>query len=573
MQEILLSPGVLALENDTSQITQAPLQPGAAIIGPTYKGKVGVPKIVTTYSQYLAYFGGAVYSGSQQYTFLTDFSVKNYFANGGGSMIVTRVQSGSNWSAATASIYASGAVKLFDLEFLSDGVIGNSTGTLYSDGTLANGTKNNLRYEISTSDSSSGLFTVTVRRGDDSTKNPIVLETFTNCSLDPMSNTYVARVIGDKENVVKGAGTADVYIQSEGNYANASNYVRVSSVYVTTPNYLLPNGTANPAYTGSMPLVTSGSFGGGTGDPAAIPSGSVLFFDKIANANTQGVTPSDYADAINLMANKDDYQFNIISTPGLIYELTGHGTVIDTLISVVENRGDAIYPVDLVDFGSTPTDAVTQAKNVNSSYAASYYPWCQVQDSNTGQLVWVPSTTMIPGVYAYTDKVSEPWFAPAGINRGGLTTVQQAERKLSNTVRDQLYVGKVNPIGTFPRNGVVVFGNKTLQTQASALDRVNVRRLLIQLKGYITQVANNMVFEQNSVQTRNNFLTQVNPYLDVVQQRQGLYAYRVQCDETNNTPQVIDRNELQVSIFLQPTKTAEFIYLNFNITPTGVTFA
>jgi phage tail sheath protein FI len=179
---------------------------------------------------------------------------------------------------------------------------------------------------------------------------------------------------------------------------------------------------------------------------------------------------------------------------------------------------------------------------------------------------------MIPAVYAFNDSVSEPWFAPAGINRGGLDTVVRAERKLSQTNRNDLYIGNVNPIATFPGTGVVVYGQKTLQKKASALDRVNVRRLLIALKSYISQVANNLVFEQNTIATRNQFLSQVNPYLESVQQRQGLYAFRVIMDDSNNTPDVIDRNQLIGQIYLQPTKTAEFIYLDFNILPTGATF-
>jgi phage tail sheath protein FI len=179
---------------------------------------------------------------------------------------------------------------------------------------------------------------------------------------------------------------------------------------------------------------------------------------------------------------------------------------------------------------------------------------------------------MIGGVFAYNDSVSEPWFAPAGINRGGLSNVIRAEWKLNQSQRDTLYSGKVNPIATFPGVGTVVYGQKTLQTKASALDRVNVRRLLIALKSYISQVAQNLVFEQNSIATRNQFLSQVNPYLASVQQRQGLYAFRVIMDDSNNTPDVIDRNQLVGQIYIQPTKTAEFIYLDFNILPTGATF-
>ena len=223
-------------------------------------------------------------------------------------------------------------------------------------------------------------------------------------------------------------------------------------------------------------------------------------------------------------------------------------------------------------YGETFANVLNSVSDKNTSYAASYWPWVQVIEPSTGQLVWVPASTVIGGVYAYNDSVAEPWFAPAGINRGGLSTVVRAERKLSQSDRDNLYTGKVNPIATFPGTGVVVYGQKTLQTRASALDRVNVRRLLIALKSYISQVANNLVFEQNTIATRNTFLSQVNPYLTSVQQRQGLYAFKVIMDDSNNTPDIVDRNELVGQIYLQPTKTAEFIYLNFNITPTGATF-
>jgi phage tail sheath protein FI len=273
---------------------------------------------------------------------------------------------------------------------------------------------------------------------------------------------------------------------------------------------------------------------------------------------------------IALMANQDDYRFNVLLAPGLFNNLqTSQCT---SIINNTQNRGDNIFVLDLVAYNGLIADATTQAQSRNTSYAASYWPWVQTQDPDSGQNVWVPASTMIGGVYAYNDTVAEPWFAPAGINRGGLTTVIRAAQKLSQSNRDTLYTGKVNPIATFPGTGVVVYGQKTLQTQASALDRVNVRRLLIALKSYISQVAQNLVFEQNSIATRNQFLSQVNPYLESVQQRQGLYAFRVIMDDSNNTPDVIDRNELIGQIYIQPTKTAEFIYLDFNILPTGATF-
>jgi phage tail sheath protein FI len=228
--------------------------------------------------------------------------------------------------------------------------------------------------------------------------------------------------------------------------------------------------------------------------------------------------------------------------------------------------------IDTVGYGQATSVAAGSTAGLDTSYAATYWPWLRTVDPGTGQQVWVPASTMIPGVYAFNDNAAEPWYAPAGTSRGVISNAIMAEKYLTQTNRDTLYENNVNPIATFPNTGVTVFGQKTLQKKASALDRVNVRRLLIELKNYITQIADTLVFEQNTTATRNNFLLQVNPYLASVQQRQGLYSFRVVMDETNNTSTVIDNNQLVGAIYLQPTKTAEFIYLTFNVTPTGVSF-
>jgi hypothetical protein len=242
------------------------------------------------------------------------------------------------------------------------------------------------------------------------------------------------------------------------------------------------------------------------------------------------------------------------------------------MISTCENRGDAVAIVDCKTYGSTVSSATNAAAGQSSNYAATYWPWIQLYSSTLGKAVWAPASTVMGGVLAFNDQVGAEWFAPAGLNRGGVPSVLKAERKLSQNDRDNLYNGNVNPLATFPGEGVVVFGQKTLQRKATALDRVNVRRLLIALKDFIGQVGKNLVFEQNTNVTRNRFLSQVNPYLESVVQRQGLYAYKVVMDDTNNTADVIDRNQLVGQIYIQPTKTAEFIILNFNVLPTGATF-
>jgi len=575
MAETLVSPGVLARENDQSFLTQTPATVGAAIIGPTTKGPVEIPTIVTTYSDYINKFGGAFISGGDSYSFLTALTAYNYFINGGTSLLVARVVSASaTWApATTATASVDGCAILnadgdeaFILETISEGVIMNSSGSEIS-GSLVNGTFDNVRWSIQNANTSSGTFTLLVRQGNDNTNNQIVLETWTNLSLDPTQGNYIAAVIGDQ---TQNYNLSTIQITTSGSYANRSNYIRVKSVETPTPNYFDNNGVPKPAFTGSIPVNASGSFGAATGDPTATAGNK--YYNEITNTNTQGLTGSDYTNMINLLANQDDYRFNLLVTPGLVNAFASNTSPITSIITNTQNRGDNIYIPDMVGYGSTTGAVVSQAASRDTSYAATYWPWCQVIDPETGKNVWVPASALIPGVYAFNDRAADPWFAPAGINRGGLGQVIRAEQKLSQSNRDTLYTGKVNPIATFPGTGVVVYGQKTLQTKSSALDRVNVRRLLIQLKGFISQVANNLVFEQNTLTTRNNFLSIVNPYLESVQQRQGLYAFRVIMDDSNNTADVIDRNQLIGQIFIQPTKTAEFIYLDFSILPTGATF-
>jgi hypothetical protein len=577
MAETLISPGVLARENDSSFVSQRPVTVGAAIIGPTVKGPVEIPTVVTTYNEYVNKFGTTFVSGgandSDTYTYFTSIAAYNYFVNGGQSLLVARVVSGSGakpYTSATSSLIATGSggpttgLSPFVLSTISQGAIMNNTSTETS-GALASGSTDNVRWQIVNANSQSGTFDLLIRRGDDNTLQPIVLETWTGLNLDPNSPNYISRVIGDQ---VQNYNSTNIQIETTGSFTNRSNYVYVSAVNYTTYNFFDNNGNFKPQYTGSIPVNQSGSFGGAIGTI----KGGANFYEKIdETTNSQGLVAGNYTNMVNLLANTDDYKFNILLTPGL-YDAGTFSGVISNIITNTQNRGDNIYVLDPVKYGSTVSNAVSAAATRNTSYAAEYWPWVQVVDPASGELVWVPASTVIGGVYAYNDSVSEPWFAPAGINRGGLSQVVRAEQKLSQTQRDTLYTGRVNPIATFPGQGVVVYGQKTLHVKASALDRVNVRRLLIALKSYISQVANNLVFEQNTIATRNNFLAQVNPYLTSVQQRQGLYAFRVIMDDSNNTPDVIDRNELIGQIYLQPTKTAEFIYLDFNITPTGATF-
>ena len=674
MAEILVSPGVLARENDQSFITQQPVQVGAAIVGPTVKGPVETPTIVTTYSDYQNRFGTTFDSGSEVFSYFTSIAAYNYFNNGGNTLLVTRVVSESAaWNYATASVaskeegvlevavdalltsitvnptdcdaatyttvaltggtgtgalatvicasgvgtstitsitittpgtgYVAGdsltiaaldlgtgssAVTIvlnsadivdgapaFTLESIDKGSIFNNTGSELVGGALESGSADNIRWQIAGRNESSGTFSLVIRRGNDTANNPVVLEQFNNLSLDPNQPNFISAVIGDNK---FNYNSSENYLEVSGSYPNASRYVRVKSVDLPTPNYLDNAGNAQTRFTGSIPEMGSGSIGGafdgGVGSlitKTGTEGGN--YYDKAGTGAfgiTQGLVGGDYTNMLNLLSNQDDYRFNALLTPGLIDDV--HASQTTTAINNTQNRGDSIYILDPVLYGATITTTTGQANARNTSYAAMYWPWLQTFEPDSGKNVWIPASTMIGGVYAFNDNVSEPWFAPAGINRGGLTNVIRPERKLSQANRDTLYEANVNPIASFPGTGTVVYGQKTLQRQASALDRVNVRRLLIALKSYIGQIGQTLVFEQNTAATRNNFLAAVNPYLETIQQRQGLYAFKVVMDDSNNTPDVIDRNMLIGAIYLQPTRTAEFIYLDFNVLPTGATF-
>lgn len=608
MANFSTSPGVTLNETDNSFISPPPVKVGAAVVGPTVKGPVEIPTIVTSYSDYKNRFGGSLISGSDTYSYLTSITAYNYFNNGGESLLVTRVVSGSYTSATssieneitavtgnTASItidvtsvlfayprsiqieansnlfnilpnetftnfnsstdiyfsssatandsiddymavvvstindsasdfptlgitasYASGTNELtveainggtalngvlvksgyytnpgttigtlaggtanqsgdaFVLETLSEGVIMNNSSSLNSDGSLPNGTDDNVRWEITNRNTGSGTFNVLIRQGDDNTNNKNILETFTNVNLDPNSPRYVSKVIGDQ--VISYNSTDNQVDITSGTYPNISRYVRVKEVAYKTPNYLDNTGTAKSEFTSSIPVNGAGPFDGATGD---VKDGA-NFYETINASNTQGLVSDNYTNMISLLANSNDYQFNTLLTPGLINEF--HASSITSAITNTQLRGDSIYVIDTVGYDGTLADAVTQAQTRDNSYAATYWPWLRILDPETSKNVWVPASTMIGGVYAHTDKVSAPWFAPAGINRGGLGSVLRAKNKLSQANRDELYANNINPIATFPKKGIVVFGQKTLQKDASALDRVNVRRLLIELK-------------------------------------------------------------------------------------------
>lgn len=579
--------------------------------------------------------------------------------------------------------------------YITSQTIGGAKLDLFKIKTIADGTDTNTSLKISVINttlpgsnpaSDYGSFTLLIREYSDTDKRPVVLESFSNLSLDPDSSNFISRRIGDKFNSVTDAGL----VTTNGDYDNISQYVYVDAVddvknkaisptvkpfgfdayvqpiagllgeggfglvvNVPTASFITSNTVINGTFNkkkyyghdfaatndasqflkpipqgaktdGNTGVGTSNDFnlddafiyvsasavdanssiiagasisgstfagvdisnflkftvglqGGFDGDDPALEKKTGanilpgnLFGMDCTTANSAGAKA--YIKALNTVNNPDELDVNLIVAPGAT--IADHSSITNKMIEVAEDRGDCFTLLDCVVQGSTIGAAVSAVANgsIDSSFAGVYWPWVKILDTDRNKPVWVPPSVVLPRVYANSDNVAYEWFAPAGLNRGGISEAIDIERKLQQSDRDDLYENRINPIATFPNQGVCVWGQKTLQAQPSALDRVNVRRLLIALKKFIASSSRFLVFENNTTETRQRFLNIVTPYLETVKSRQGLFAYRVIMDETNNTPDVIDRNQMVGQIFIQPAKAAEFIVLDFNVLPTGATF-
>tara|TARA_R110000824_G_scaffold163579_3_gene339340 strand:+ start:845 stop:2605 length:1761 start_codon:yes stop_codon:yes gene_type:complete len=584
MAEKIVSPGVFTNELDQSFLPAAIGDIGACIIGPTVKGPAMVPTVVTSFSEYEQKFGTTIKSGSNYYSFLTSLAAQNYLKHS-GKLTVVRIMDGE-FSGASATINKTGTVTpVLTLNTLNTGQNQNSTGSIGTNNVIDSGSRDNLRWEVSGVNHKKGTFSLLVRRGDDSSKRKQTLETWNNVSLDPTAKNYVEKMIGSQELQFN---STDKVINYVGDYPQKSKYVRVSGV-TQLVDYLDENGNVTSTYSNSsslFPAVGSGSYGGsfdsGTDGNAGPNQTSASWYSDITLTNQDTMQGYDvstltndnggtaYSAALDMISNQDEYDINLLMLPGVTND--AGSAILNKAIETCETRGDCFVIADPVGYGAGQASAITQAESYDSNYTAMYWPWVQIQDNNLGRPVWVPPSTVLGGIYSFNDKVAHPWFAPAGLNRGGIDTAIQAETKLTHANRDTMYESSLNPIATFPGQGVTVFGQKTLQKKSSALDRVNVRRLMIKVKKFIAASSRFLVFEQNNSQTRRRFLNIANPYLEQVQSNSGLNAFRVVMDDTNNTPDVVDRNILYGQIFLQPTKTAEFIVLDFTIQPTGASF-
>lgn len=588
-----LSAGVYTREFDLSFLPEEISAVGAAVIGPTTRGPAMVPISISTYSEYLRWFGDVFSSGSgaqeKDYKYLTTYAVQEYLR--WGELITVMRVMGDNYAPADSYVASATAGQTsFKLVALSDGEITNSGQSAASSagsgsasdlvvsgsGLLVSGSKYNMRWEVANVDNSRGTFNLFIRRGDDNNRRKIILEQYVGLSLDPNTNNYITKVIGDQSYGLRYDSSGAPYLEITGSYQNKSRFVRVTEVK-NTLNYLTNEGTVRDGnLSGSLPAAVSGTFSNGSDGNVSHPR---AMYEDIYNNNTQGLNPAvaangktAYEDAIDILSNKDQFDFDLLFMPGLIDGLSAHARIITRAINMVEDRGDALFVIDPTTKGSTVGQAQTAADGRNTNYGCFYYPWVQITDPDLGGNYWVPPSAIVPSVYSFNDYVSEKWFAPAGLNRGGLDMAVQTERFMTQNDRDNLYLKNVNPIATYPRSGVVVWGQKTLQKKRSALDRINVRRLLIAAKRFVAQTAKTLVFEQNTDETRARFINITEPFFERARERQGVYDYRIIIDERNNTPDVIDRNEMRAQIYLKPTKTAEFIIVDFVVLPTGAEF-
>jgi len=611
MAEKIVSPGVFTNEIDQSFLPATAGPIGAAIVGPTVKGPILEPTVVSSYSEYVQIFGELIESGSDKFQYLTSHTAQEYLRQG-GPLTVVRVGEPSLTKASAA--VTSGSTSIFDLEVLGNGPSFNNSSSAEqaggyehdSNGRLTpqfhsntsnnqfgtgsfGGRADNFRFEISQRNLAKGTFTLVLRQGNDETNKKKVIETFENLTLDPESPNYILKRIGNQTTSIVTEDNQS-FVQKTGEFPNRSKNIRVSNLYKKTPNYLKEDGSINDGKYGTgdayLPKLGSGSYGGSfSGGDAGTQNTSHPFNFYLAtdsDTNSQGVAlatsaatlgTGGYKTAINILKNKDEYDIDMLLVPGILDQNgTNSNTIIGDAISMCEDRGDCFLVYDNTFLTDTVATAKTNTEARNSSFAAAYYPWVQIQDATTGNFRYVPPSVVLAGVYHFNDTIGQPWFAPAGLNRGGIDSAVQAYRKLTQGNRDDLYESNVNPIATFPGQGVTVFGQKTTQKKASALDRVNVRRLLINLKKFVANSSRGLVFEQNTTDLRNQFLNTVQPYMEQVQANQGLNAFRVVMDDSNNTPETIDRNQLVGQIFIQPTKTAEFIVLDFVVQPTGAAF-
>jgi hypothetical protein len=514
-----------------------------------------------------------------------------------------------------------------------------------------------------------GTFDIVVRDFYDDDRRPVVLETFSNCNLNPNDLNYVARRIGDMKETFD---TAKRKFIVDGSFPNRSRYVRIemntAGIYpaaaipfgfggypkaVFSQSYSEPatigannvpslpytglqkdgNGTYNPNICWGVLFVSGGiadrmhafpdGLAAGLSDTRYVKSDSDFSLKNLTSSYDNGSLRYSYdsswgrytaiyasaslhkftvpfyggfdgwdlrtADplyltnsaaetdigvvsakrAIDTVANPDSVEMNLIAVPG-VHNLK----VCDHARYVANERKDVLFIMDISGSSVNEVRDNLKSREIDDNYCAVYYPDVKLDDKENNQIVRVAPSVAILGAIAYSDRVKQPFFAPAGLERGGLKKFDVIDvcDRLTYDERNTLYDERINPIAFFPGEGVSVFGQKNLQLRSSALDRVNVRRLMIMAKGLVTKVAKKLLFEPNDAMTWQRFTNAVNPIFEKIQIDRGIYRFKVIMDSTTTTQDVIERNGMVGKIFLQPTRTAEYITLDFIISNAGIAF-
>ena len=565
-----LSPGVNVSEIDLTTVVPSVSTTAGAIVGDFTWGPVNKRILVDSEVTLVNRFGKPN-SGN----FVSFFSAANFLAYGNNLRVVRVVDTDSLLHANNATSVGAGVLIQNEDDYELNFSANTSTayGAFYA--RYAGDLGNNIRVSAFANNSTLAFSNWTV-----TTSTGTVVNLSKYFSAAPNTSTYAASVGGSYDElhiaVIDGTGaitgTAGTVLETFANVSKASDAKNDDG----SPNYYVTK-----IFNESKWIYVASHFAPGWGVSAVrtnFGSTTPLYNQPLSGGLSVNGTLSSYTKGWDLFASSEQVDVSLL-IGGYASEV---GVAVQNYIAqIATNRKDCmafISPTQALSVNNTMNvaDEIVDYRNntlsVNTSYAVIDSGWKYQFDKYNNLYRYVPLNADVAGLCVYTDTIRDPWWSPAGLNRGQIKNVVKLSWNPTKTDRDVLYSGGVNPVVAFPGEGVVVFGQKTLQRKSTALDRVNVRRLLISLKGFIGQVANNLVFEQNTNVTRNRFLAQVNPYMESVVQRQGLYTYRVVMDDTNNTADVIDRNQLVGQIYIQPTKTAEFIVLNFNVLPTGATF-
>lgn len=376
---------------------------------------------------------------------------------------------------------------------------------------------------------------------------------------------------------IAAASDKGVLLYDSQNWSGSATEIQaVTGTSLSSSFHLIPLFSSKAAYTSGV--AARGTVIGGAVDlKFTIPMYGGLngYRKSLAGSSLITSLSGEYQKAITLLENADIYDFNMLVIPGTIATYASHSSIIEQAIDMVETRGDAFYIADM--FSITADNAAepdnTSVENFDTSYAATYWPWIKIYDNENEDYVWVPSSVLVCAQMAYNDKVAFPWYAPGGVNRGHIANAKAARYQLTQEDRDTLASYRINPIATFRNEGVVVWGQKTLQKTSSSLDRVNVRRLLIYAKKLIARIGLKLLFEPNNATTWNKFKDQVNPILADIAANNGLQSFKIIMDATTNTPDRIDRNEMYGQIEIVATRAAEALYVDFISNRSGVEFS